>query len=66
MNNSLDQFYAPVGKVVVLFNHIEVTLIMLAQGMCVSEFAVVSALMAEASFSRKLDAVMDPKIRTVS
>ena len=57
MNNSLDQFYAPVGKVIVLFNHIEISLIMLAQGMCISEFPVVSALMAEASFGRKLDAL---------
>ena len=41
----------------VLFSQIETTLIVLAGGMCLPEFDAVSALMAEASFDRKLAAL---------
>ncbi len=57
MSHSLDHFFGPVGRVIVLFNQIDITLTILAGGMCISEFGAISALMAEASFSRKLDAI---------
>jgi hypothetical protein len=66
MSHPLDHFFRPVGKVVVLFSQIETTLIILATGMCIREFNAVSALMAEASFQRKLDALKcigDEKLR---
>jgi hypothetical protein len=66
MSHPLDHFFAPVGKVVVLFNQIETTLIIFAGGMCLPEFGAVSALLAEASFGRKLDGLKcigDEKIR---
>jgi hypothetical protein len=57
MSHPLDYFFTPVGKVIVVFGEIEHTLIFLAGAMCLSEFGAVSALMAEASFGRKLDAL---------
>lgn len=69
MSHPLNHFFGPVGRVVVLFNQIDITLTLLAGGMCISEFGAVSALMAEASFSRKLDALRcigDTKITDAS
>jgi len=65
-SHPLEHFFAPVGKVVVLFSQLESTLIILVGGMCLPEFGAVSALMAEASFGRKLDALKcigDEKVR---
>src|SRR4030095_14884062 len=55
MSHPLNHFFEPVGKVIVVFNQIEVMLTIFAAGMCLAEYHAVSALMAEASFKRKLD-----------
>ena len=69
MKHPLEHFFAPTGKVVVIFNQIEASLIMLAGGFCLPEYNAVTALMAEASFSRKLDALKcigDEKIKDLA
>ena len=66
MNQPLEHYFAPIGKVVLLFNQLETTLVMFAGGLCLPEINAVTALMSEASFSRKLDAlkcIADEKLR---
>jgi hypothetical protein len=66
MKHSCEHFFAPIGKIVFIFNQIETSLIFLAGGICLPEHHAVTALMAEASFSRKLDALKcigDDKIK---
>ncbi|MCE0497762.1 MAG: hypothetical protein LV481_07440 [Methylacidiphilales bacterium] len=50
-------FFEPVGKVVVLFNHLELILSIVTSGLCSSEFGAVMALMVEAAFKKKIDAL---------
>src|SRR6266850_895376 len=52
-----ENFFTPIGRVVAVFNEIETALVILAGGMCLSEFNAVTALMAEASFRRKVDGI---------
>lgn len=69
MKHPLEHFFTPTGKVVVIFNLIETSLIRLAGGICLPEYKAVTALMAEASFSRKLDALKcigDEKIKNLT
>ena len=66
MKHPLYDFFSPIGKVVVVFNEIDTSLIILAGGMCLPEFHAVTGMMAEASFGRKLDAlkcICDEKLK---
>jgi hypothetical protein len=55
-SHQLQPFFEPVGKLIVLFNHLDHLLLFVTMGLCQTEYGAVGALMAEASFGRKIDA----------